>query len=389
MKFHKNRARRFFVLALALCVALSLSGCDLFEKEYRVEADYVDSASTLKDDPGIISVQNFIGMKNALIKLIEAGEEYGTIRTDKYRGSAEDDISRACFEVTRETPIGLYAVDYMTHSVSQILSYYEMEIYIRYKRSADEIAGVTTVYSAQESYDLIKNALESFDASVAIMQVSSSVSEEEIIDFVDECYLSSLQNIPEKPKLSVNTYAPDEDAIQRITEVVFTFSQPKSELRERSRQLRDYAYSFYDGSNFGSISHVCSSVMERAKPGLTGKTAYNALFGTNFASSEGYALAVKLLCLAGGIECYVVKGRLNGSEHFWNIVNIDGSYYHIDLFTADKKQIPVGYYSDDYMWGSYQWDNAAYPSCIGRQDSSLLQEKTEEEEAETGEEAEE
>lgn len=364
MKFYKPR---LCVFALALCLALGVSGCDLFEKEYRVEAEYVDSASALKDDPGVITVQNYIGMKNALLSLINSGEEYGTIRTDKYRGSAEDDISRACFEVTRETPIGLYAVDYMTHSVSQILSYYQMEIYIRYKRSADEIAGVTTVYSSQEAYELIKTALESFDASVAILQVSSSLSESEIIDFVDETYLSSLQNIPEKPKLSVYTYAAEEDAIQRITEVCFDYSQPKSELRERSRQLRDYAYSFYDSSNFGSLSHLCSGIMERAKPGLTGKTAYNALFGTNFADSEGYALAVKLLCMSGGIECYVVKGKLNGSEHFWNIVNYGGAYYHIDLFTADKKQLHAAYHTDDYMWGAYQWDNSLYPSCTGRQ----------------------
>ncbi len=366
MKFHKTRLKRLCVFALALCFTLGFSGCDLFEKEYRTETDYVDSSSELKDEPGIITVQNYIGMKNALIQLINNAEEYGTIRTDKYRGSAEDDISRACFEVTRETPIGLYAVDYMTHSVSQILSYYQMEIYIRYKRTADEIAGVTTVYSAQDTYDYIQNALESFDSSVAVLQVSSSVSEEEIERFVDEHYLSSLQNIPEKPKITINTYVADADAIQKITEVVFSYTQTKSELREKARQLRDFAYSFYDSDNFGNISHVCTGIMERAKPGLTGKTAYNALFGTNFADSEGYALAVKLLCISGGIECYVVKGRLNNSEHFWNIVNVDGAYYHLDLFTADKKQITAALLADNNMWASYQWDNAAYPACTGR-----------------------
>ena len=74
-------------------------------------------------------------------------------------------------------------------------------------------------------------------------------------------------------------------------------------------------------------------------------------------------MAVKLLCALSGIECYVVEGRLNGEEHFWNIVNVNGRYCHADVFEADLAGENVRFRSDGDMLGRYWWDTSAYPEC--------------------------
>lgn len=61
---------------------------------------------------------------------------------------------------------------------------------------------------------------------------------------------------------------------------------------------------------------------------------------TGSAACEGYAKAAKYLLEAAGIECYTLVGdALNfegeSESHMWNIVNIDGEYYHLDTTWDD------------------------------------------------------
>ncbi|WP_459195744.1 hypothetical protein [Wukongibacter baidiensis] len=50
-----------------------------------------------------------------------------------------------------------------------------------------------------------------------------------------------------------------------------------------------------------------------------------------------------------GIECYLVSrdayGATSGWGHEWNIVNIDGKCYHVDLTwnDADNELLPISY----------------------------------------------
>lgn len=350
--------------AAACLLSMALSGCSgVFDREYRYEETYEEEYSSLRDDSSIQEVRNYVGMKSALLNLINNGTEHGIIRTAKYSGSAEDDISRACFEVTRESPMGIYAVDYMTHSITRIVSYYEIEINISYKRTAEEISGVKTVRSARELQSLIDAMMKSYSGSVAVMQVSTDISDEEIAAMVDSCYRSSPQDIPERPSLKINTYASPSNNIQRITEIEESFTMTREELSQRAAVLRSFAYSLFDSSTYGSISYICGSVAAAAYPAEKGITAYDALMAGQGANSEGYAMAVKLLCALSGIECYVVEGRLNGEEHFWNIVNVNGRYCHADVFEADLAGENVRFRSDGDMLGRYWWDTSAYPEC--------------------------
>lgn len=57
---------------------------------------------------------------------------------------------------------------------------------------------------------------------------------------------------------------------------------------------------------------------------------------------NGYAKAAQYLLNDFGIPCIIVNGDASGNAHAWNIVEIDGAYYHMDVTWGDPS-----YYSKD------------------------------------------
>lgn len=79
----------------------------------------------------------------------------------------------------------------------------------------------------------------------------------------------------------------------------------------------------------------------------TSSTAFSCL-SDGLSACEGYSKAAKLLCEKAGLECYTVSGdavNFDGKTegHMWNIIKIDGEYYHLDVtwddpVTEDEEQ---------------------------------------------------
>lgn len=95
---------------------------------------------------------------------------------------------------------------------------------------------------------------------------------------------------------------------------------------------------------------------------------------------DSYAKAVKLLLDKSGVKCVLVEGSraenagqgLNAADHAWNIVRIDGAYYHVDATWDDVQEewdsSKVGYQyfnlSDEEIQKTHIWDKSKYPQCI-------------------------
>ncbi len=82
--------------------------------------------------------------------------------------------------------------------------------------------------------------------------------------------------------------------------------------------------------------------------GIAGnKYAYNAIINGT-AVCSGYTEAFKTLLDFLGIENSTVSGTANGEKHIWNIVCLDGEWYHTDVTWDD----PVNG-NDDYIEHAY------------------------------------
>ncbi|WP_435789855.1 cell wall-binding repeat-containing protein [Clostridium sp.] len=104
---------------------------------------------------------------------------------------------------------------------------------------------------------------------------------------------------------------------------------------------------------------------------LTRYTPYDALVNHS-AVCEGYALLAYRMLKSAGIQVKMVSGTANnGNEvasHAWNLVNIDGSWYHLDTTWDDPSSsrpiLSHSYFNltDDEISKDHAWDKALYPT---------------------------
>lgn len=69
-------------------------------------------------------------------------------------------------------------------------------------------------------------------------------------------------------------------------------------------------------------------------------SAYGALVKGK-AVCEGYSKAFELLCTKSGIPCNVVYGEHENTPHMWNIVDLYGSLYYVDLTFDDSSSVSI------------------------------------------------
>ena len=128
------------ILALALCLSLLLTGCEsMLHGEYlTVEPHSMLSAA--EDDSSVIRVENYQELVSGILSLVSACQEQGVIQLSNYNTrDVEADLTAACLEVSHEDPLGAYAVDYIKHEFSRILTYYQATITIGYRRTLEQI----------------------------------------------------------------------------------------------------------------------------------------------------------------------------------------------------------------------------------------------------------
>lgn len=107
---------------------------------------------------------------------------------------------------------------------------------------------------------------------------------------------------------------------------------------------------------------------------LKSDNVYSALT-TKYTVCQGYAMTVYKMFKILGIDCRIVNGDKNGTSHAWNLVNVDGKWYHLDC-TNNDSIIRDKYLlkSDSYMKeNGFTWNGTQYPLA----DEDYFSKKTE------------
>lgn len=139
--------------------------------------------------------------------------------------------------------------------------------------------------------------------------------------------------------------------------------KPEMTAYEKELAVHDYLVQnvSYDETLSGADSH----------------DAYGAMI-LGSAVCDGYAESFQTLMDMMGIPCCRVTGTANGQSHGWNIVQLDGAWYNVDVTFDD----PVGaqdvishkYFnvSDAEMGIDHLWDRSNYPAATGSKYSYYL-----------------
>lgn len=160
-------------LTLALAMLLPLTGCSLLERGYssvnRHEYSYYES--TEKD---VLQPETYQDLVNALLVLVDDHAAEGTIwlSADSDALEPESAIEQACQEVQRETPMGAYAVEYITYTLSQDnRAYSEIKLSLGYRRTEAQIKDIVHATSISAIHTLLTAAAEN-GAAELVVQVS-------------------------------------------------------------------------------------------------------------------------------------------------------------------------------------------------------------------------
>ena len=357
-------------VALLLAGAVLLSGCaNLFAAEYSYTEPYSNNIG--RSDGDATEISNYNMLKSALVDLINRHDERGVFRFSRYNGSVADDLAAACLEVRTANPLGAYAVENLSYDTSRIVAYYTAEIEVTYKKSAEEIRHIVGVSGVPELENRLRETVTAFEDEAVLRVYSAQVDERSIAALVEGFHLSDPAAVVTEPEVEIDSYP--SEGINRIYDVRLRYGVSAAQARLMSGQLSARVRELADEMEEESLPALALECAEclygllTESAGSFGDTAYGAIL-LHGADDKGVALAYKALCDALGIECIVVRGNIGdmgAEEHYWNILGLEGAYYHADVSAFGGDRSAAFLLDDAGLWGVYLWDAAAYPACTG------------------------
>lgn len=148
----------------------------------------------------------------------------------------------------------------------------------------------------------------------------SYMQEEDIVDNIVPCY-----------NFSCDEYEKVRSELEKtLISVKLEISADMSEY-EKVKKIHDYIIRKCDYADLSRCTEEeITEKMEREHFG----DAYGALIRGD-AICEGYSRAFKYICNSLDIGCELINGTGDGTDHMWNLVRIDGKWYHVDVTWDD------------------------------------------------------
>lgn len=361
--------KKISCMLAALMLMVFLCGCgSIFETEYVSVTDYVPPVQSSQSTGDKMQVNNFNALKQAIRRIAISGEEMGRIVFDAaYDGDVVEDIASACWELRTEDAFCAYCVDNIAYDSSRIVNYYEANIYISYSQA--DLGNIVNLQYFMGAKEAILEAMQNGDRKIVLLINRSSYTADNIETVVADVYRSNPACAPRMPSAEVNMFSGT--GLQRLYEIKLGYGFTLSELQNRKSQIasvQPFGNLDMEGLNETEKAYeACRYLMENCS--LTddsmGDTIYSALVEGS-ANSEGIAYAYVELCRQLGIECQMIYGQRNWQDHCWNIVRVDGEYYHVDAGVCSSSGLESGFMRrDSAMWENYRWDVSSYPECNG------------------------
>lgn len=368
--------KRLFPAALLALSCLLFTGCArLISNEYLVVTPHSEqTAAPIRTDA--VEVQNYRELKSTIRQFVLDGVEQGVIHAAQYDTQVEEDINTAVYEVSREDPVGAYAIDYITHDCSQIISYYEINLHISYRDMATPLDRIEHIVSASEMRRAIEKAMQEYaDHLTVYADFSTELDYEQIAADYYEQNPAAQMALPEVSSARF----PDND-LNGILEVSFHYPEEKDLLLDKKQALADdlraaTVYVRYSQSDYEKAGLLLTYLAERFhyRQGRTSTPVFSALC-EGVADSKSMTQVWQLLCDACEIPCVTVEGFYGGESWCWNIVQLDGEYCHLDILRdlLEEEELHLRY--DEEMVSDYYWDASVCPACPLPE--SALQEQT-------------
>lgn len=372
--------KRWSSLICLLLAAALLCGCgELLEGEYESVRHHQSGAQHGGEGVPLIQATSYDEIYDALLTMIENGDEFGVIRVSSYDGNVEEDVNRACMEVSNDSPLGAWAVYYISSTVNRIIAYYDAEISITYKRTPLEIQSVVDVTSTGALEGELRYLMSSYSSGEAIRLPAFILQFQDVTEMVTEIYYEDPTVASVLPEVIAAVY-PEEGRTRildlqlqypytaaRLTNMQTMAESAAEEIAGRAREAEEDGLALLQACR--ELAGTVEYDGEREMNGETGWSREDTAFGALIdgrATGEGFAMALQLICRDLGLESRVVRGRRDSVDHCWNLVKLGEDWYHVDASAFGQDGASQAFLrGDGEMAGRYWWDTNMYEACEG------------------------
>ncbi len=355
--------KRSICLLLAV-LTLTLSGCSaLLERDYRSVSRHVSHTSDA-EDTSALRAETYSELVNDVQFFVSMGMQEGVVHLYRYSGDVEADLEAVSQELLTRDPLCTWALEDIQWSHSRIVSYDECVFTFTYRADPAQIPSIQYTVGSTAIRELLENVLSQYDGTLLLQTSSYYAKTDLLLSLVQEAYYALPGYALGYPDVTVNIYPQEEGGSQHLVEIGFSYPLSQSRLQEQSQRVTAAAATLVGASPAqGEVGCwlLYSRLAELDSYDPDGSASvYNALVD-GAANSQGIALAYQYLCDQAGINCLTVQGTLDGSPHWWNLVETDDVWHHVDV-TAGYSQEHF-FFSDSEADLRYTWDVENYPEC--------------------------
>ena len=365
------------VIVLLLVFSLLLSGCSLLSDQYVSVTPHRDSSAG--EESKVLIASNYTELRAALAEIVHSGTESGIIHVSEYNTILlEQGLRDALNYVQNYDAIGAYCVESIEYEKGTSGIVPAVAVTVHYLQDRRTIRQISTVRNSEALWEMVTAALGNCEAGLVVYV--ESYTEQDLIQMVEDYAEENPATVMEIPQVSYEVY-PDSGK-DRVVALKFTYQNSRTDLRQMQSQVQPIFNSAVQyakgGTDYQKLQRLHSFLMERFTEYQIKKsiTPSYSLLHHGVGDSRTFAIVYAQMCRMAGVNSQVVTGTLQGEPWYWNLVESDGNFYHVDLL-RNHEENRFRLLTDEQM-AEYVWDYSAYPAC----EAAVQDETTEETESE-------
>lgn len=348
------------VVLCILLIGILLTGCTGWRDGYYVSVTpHTDDAYEQMKE--MVAVESYSQIQDALIQAVENGSSSLVLSVENMdEETVDSQMEMAISYITGINPYGAYAVDSIIYEKGSSGAVPAVAVVINYNYRLPQLRSIMTAEDMDEALGVITSAVDKLESGV-VLRVKNyrKIDYAQMLqDYADE-YPELVMEIPQ---ITASTYP--YGGVDCILDIQITYQSNRESLRNMQARVQDVfssarLYVSGDGEEREKYDQLCSFLMERYEYQFdTSITPAYSLLCHGVGDCRTFATIYAAMCHRSGLECYVVSGTKDAEPWFWNIICIEGIYYHADLLSNDNLQL----LADSEMNG-YVWDYSGYPEC--------------------------
>ena len=367
---------------LGIVFVLFLSACGVFVegqvtnvRRHQPAVPYV---------PGVYeytAIHTRVELEQALLEMVHARQDDRRFHIHHFNHDfAERMLEDAILSVLNE-PIAAYAISAFSPVVqARPVGILEVEVSLSFRRTAAEVAAVSRIHTGFQAVSFLENMLARGERYAAILSAANISNVSFIETVIREAYYQNPSQVLLLPRVYVSLHPGIPAGTMRIAQIELDFGFPPEtfvQMRyEFNGAISELLSAVPDGLNTAqtvtwlantlalSLEPYPNITLEPGAPSLV-HTAFSALVHQS-ANSEGIAMAMKALLEQLSIPAHVVLGQRSALPHAWNILYLDGEYYHMDVsqLLAGSLQDSLFLSEERMLLQDYTWDLTLYPRAF-------------------------